>query len=286
MPAITVRSPRRPRALLGVLAMSMLLTGCAGATADGTIVSRTSTNTTIRLQGQGVCDSSCQVYFKYKIMNSKTAMQSATPATLASGAISTQVISVGAVATPARFDNGQNITIPTSAWGVVYQVCGRSLTGSAAGTWACVGPRGNSDSVHKWVTNLNTAEQLLQRRHTAIEVARAQVGKDYQFANRGPNKFDCSGLTQWTMRAVGVTLPNSSSLQRDAAEQGLGIPIDAGTPALFAPGDLLFYPGHVGIYAGVSNGTHMMIDAMSEASGIRERALQTSSLSAVYRVIR
>ncbi|MDO5067446.1 MAG: peptidoglycan DD-metalloendopeptidase family protein [Propionibacteriaceae bacterium] len=54
--------------------------------------------------------------------------------------------------------------------------------------------------------------------------------------------FDCSGLALWAWAQVGVTLPHQSS-----AQQKLITPIQA---ADIQAGDLLFFPGHVGIADG------------------------------------
>lgn len=54
--------------------------------------------------------------------------------------------------------------------------------------------------------------------------------------------FDCSGLTLWAWAQVGVTLPHQS-----AAQQRATTPVNV---ADLQAGDLLFFPGHVGIYDG------------------------------------
>ena len=47
----------------------------------------------------------------------------------------------------------------------------------------------------------------------AIEFARAQLGKPYQYAATGPDSYDCSGLTMMAWRAAGVSLPHYSGAQ-------------------------------------------------------------------------
>lgn len=67
----------------------------------------------------------------------------------------------------------------------------------------------------------------------AIEAARTQLGKPYQWGAVGPDTFDCSGLTGWAYRQAGIDLPRTSRQQWYA-----GAHPDLGT---LAPGDLLFW---------------------------------------------
>lgn len=79
----------------------------------------------------------------------------------------------------------------------------------------------------------------------ALRAAATQLGKPYVWGATGPGSYDCSGLTSWAFRQIGLTLPRSSS------QQAL-----VGTPVAWndlQPGDLVFYyhpVSHVGIYAG------------------------------------
>ncbi|WP_245966741.1 C40 family peptidase [Sphaerisporangium album] len=86
----------------------------------------------------------------------------------------------------------------------------------------------------------------------ALQYAFAQVGKPYRYGGTGPGAFDCSGLTQMSWRAAGVSLP------RTAAEQySWGASRRVSLDAL-EPGDLLFASGlgHVGMYAGGGKMVH------------------------------
>jgi cell wall-associated NlpC family hydrolase len=85
----------------------------------------------------------------------------------------------------------------------------------------------------------------------AIDAARTQLGKPYQWGAVGPDTFDCSGLTGWAYRQAGLTLPRTSRQQWSAGPHP-----DLGS---LAPGDLLFWgtrPGdpqsihHVAMYLG------------------------------------
>ena len=79
----------------------------------------------------------------------------------------------------------------------------------------------------------------------AVNTAKAQLGKPYEYGGAGPDTFDCSGLTMYAWRAGGVGLPHSAAMQYDA------IPHVALTA--LQPGDLVFFGNpiyHVGIYVG------------------------------------
>jgi cell wall-associated NlpC family hydrolase len=75
-----------------------------------------------------------------------------------------------------------------------------------------------------------------------LAVARAQLGKPYVWAATGPDAFDCSGLTRYAWEAAGVELSHNSYAQQD---ETTAVPVNQ-----MKPGDLVFYPGHVGIYIG------------------------------------
>ncbi|GAA0933465.1 NlpC/P60 family protein [Pseudonocardia zijingensis] len=79
----------------------------------------------------------------------------------------------------------------------------------------------------------------------AIRAAMKMLGKPYRYGAEGPSSFDCSGLTSWAFKQVGITLPRSSSQQ---ARVGTPVPRDQ-----LRPGDLVFFykpVSHVGIYVG------------------------------------
>jgi peptidoglycan DL-endopeptidase CwlO len=81
----------------------------------------------------------------------------------------------------------------------------------------------------------------------AVNYARAQLGKPYEWGADGPDSFDCSGLTMMAWRAAGVTLSHSSRAQYAETRRV--------AKADLVPGDLIFrgYNGtisHVSIYIG------------------------------------
>jgi cell wall-associated NlpC family hydrolase len=92
-------------------------------------------------------------------------------------------------------------------------------------------------------TVVHTAKPIGQR---VVDKAAAQKGKPYAYGATGPNSFDCSGLTQYVYKQVGVKLPRTSQAQSDAVKHV--------SNSSKKPGDLLFFGGsnvyHVAIYAG------------------------------------
>lgn len=76
----------------------------------------------------------------------------------------------------------------------------------------------------------------------AVAFARAQLGAPYCRGGTGPRCYDCSGLTSAAWRAAGHPIPRTSTAQG----RRLGaVPLDAARP-----GDILWRPGHVGLYVG------------------------------------
>lgn len=72
-------------------------------------------------------------------------------------------------------------------------------------------------------------------------VAERLLGQPYLWGGRGAGGIDCSGLVQVALGACGLACPRDSDQQREA----LGMPLDDDAP--LRRGDLVFFPGHVGI---------------------------------------
>lgn len=87
-------------------------------------------------------------------------------------------------------------------------------------------------------------------RSTAVDIAKAQVGKPYRSGAAGPDAFDCSGLTSYAWGRAGITLPRTSKAQYSGTARI--------TKAQLQPGDLIFYSSskstgnitHVAMYIG------------------------------------
>lgn len=98
-----------------------------------------------------------------------------------------------------------------------------------------------------------------------LSIASRYDGIAYRYGGTTPAGFDCSGFTSYVFAQVGTDLPRTSGAQRAAATR-----ISRGEAV---PGDLVFMPGHVGIYAG--NG--MMWDSPRSGLDVSKRPVYSSS---------
>ena len=78
--------------------------------------------------------------------------------------------------------------------------------------------------------------------NAVLEVAARYIGVPYVLGGTTPDGFDCSGFTGYVYAQLGINLPRASTDQRDA-----GVEVSR---ADARPGDLIWSPGHIGIYAG------------------------------------
>ena len=86
------------------------------------------------------------------------------------------------------------------------------------------------------------------------------VGTPYVMGGTSQSGWDCSGYTSWVYSHVGVNLPRTSGAQKGAGQ--------VVSQSEAKPGDLIWHPGHVGIYAGGGQ----MYDAGSPGSGTSKRS--------------
>ena len=107
--------------------------------------------------------------------------------------------------------------------------------------------------------------QYVHRNHIApvgdyetdfVSVAERHLGLPYIWGGISSDGLDCSGLVQTALWATGQGCPRNSGEQKD----GLGRTVDLENP--LQRGDLIFWPGHVGIMQGAemmihANGFHM-----------------------------
>lgn len=101
--------------------------------------------------------------------------------------------------------------------------------------------------------------------NAVLEIAARYVGVPYVYGGTTPDGFDCSGFTSYVYAQLGITLPRTSSDQRYA---GVVVSRDQAQP-----GDLIWTPGHVGIYAGGDQ----MIDSPRPGKSVQFRTIWQSN---------
>jgi cell wall-associated NlpC family hydrolase len=132
-------------------------------------------------------------------------------------------------------------------------------------------------SAHTAVAAPASAAAVSNAAQTAVNTALAQVGDRYVYGATGPNAFDCSGLTTFSYKAAGISLPRTSK-----AQSTVGTPV---SKANLQPGDLVFFyspVSHVAMYIGNGQIVHalnsrkpvqvMNLDSMPSYAGARRVA--------------
>lgn len=131
----------------------------------------------------------------------------------------------------------------------------------------------NKDS--KGSTSSSTSSQSSnEKANKAVDLAKGKIGKSYVWGATGPNSFDCSGLTSWAYKQVGISIPRTSSAQ---STHGKSI-----SKSNLEPGDLVFFStngtgkvSHVGMYIGNGN----MVHAANPSKGVRTDSINSSYYS-------
>jgi cell wall-associated NlpC family hydrolase len=98
-----------------------------------------------------------------------------------------------------------------------------------------------------------------------LATARSGIGTPYVYGGTSPSGWDCSGFVQWVYAQHGINLPRGAG---DQAAVGTVIPRSEARP-----GDLVYKPGHIGIYAGGNT----FVDAGNSRVDTSERNIYSGS---------
>ncbi len=107
-------------------------------------------------------------------------------------------------------------------------------TGAGGGTPENTPENGNPASSPAYTGSGNTSAA-----QAIVSAAYSQLGVPYVYGGASPSGFDCSGLVMYCHSAAGIGLSHYSE------SQGAGMSVSDPQP-----GDIVYYPGHVGIYIG------------------------------------
>ena len=92
-----------------------------------------------------------------------------------------------------------------------------------------------------------------------VDVALLFVGVPYLWGGRSSLGLDCSGLVQIALAQAGIAAPRDAYMQ----EAALGAPVDKPFDGSLRRGDLVFFPGHVGIMVDDRTLLHANVAAMA-----------------------
>ncbi|MBT2529679.1 C40 family peptidase [Streptomyces sp. ISL-99] len=81
----------------------------------------------------------------------------------------------------------------------------------------------------------------------ALNVAASKKGAPYRYGAAGPSRFDCSGLTLYSYKKVGKSLPRTAQAQYNKTRHISASSRQRGDLVFFHSGRSVY---HVGIYAG------------------------------------
>lgn len=127
-------------------------------------------------------------------------------------------------------------------------------------------------------------EPIETRASDPVAVAERFLGLPYLWGGRSSLGIDCSGLVQTALFACGAPCPRDADLQEACLGEAVGL-----DPSLWRRGDLLFWPGHVGLVRDTTSFVHatghtMTVIVEDLAAGLARIEAAGSPLRAVRRL--
>jgi cell wall-associated NlpC family hydrolase len=122
--------------------------------------------------------------------------------------------------------------------------------------------------------NDNYSSPTIPAHGDVVSYAKSRLGCRYVWGGAGPNTFDCSGLTMWSYRRIGISLPHSSREQINSGQRVSRKDLQ--------PGDLVFFGSpihHVGMYVGGGE----MIEAPYTGASVRIVSMDRSDYAGACR---
>jgi cell wall-associated NlpC family hydrolase len=176
------------------------------------------------------------------------------------------VLAAALVAVPAGAAPTANTPVPTPPTAAPTATATSTAT-AAARSEARAAARTARAAKRKAARKARVAKRKASRSRArkATRAARSRIGRPYGWGAVGPRAFDCSGLTQWSLRRAGIRLPRTTFAQ---VNRGFGVKRNK-----IRAGDLVFFstngpgPSHVGV--ATSRGT--VVSATSR--GVRKHAI-------------
>lgn len=146
-------------------------------------------------------------------------------------------------------------------------------TRAALGLSQLGGSRAGSSGGHSHSHSHSTSRGS-SRAAAAVRAATSQIGDPYAWGGDGPRSWDCSGLTMWSFRQAGVSLPHSSRMQ-----YGYGRAVSSRD---IRAGDLVFFStnGPGASHVGIATSSRSFVSATSH--GVRIQSIFDSYWGANY----